>query len=127
MKDACITSGKNSLTHLGSEIVRFGANDIRVWAIIFNNLAYTSPIVKWYVQNIDFDITYKIEDIVTMLGESHSISTRENAVASLKETFKTSPIGVELGVGVCEMKGKVVKKVVRTAWKEPEPLVILYS
>ncbi|KJU83050.1 phosphoadenosine phosphosulfate reductase [Candidatus Magnetobacterium bavaricum] len=126
LREAEITSD-NVLTDLGKKVCTIGANDIRVWAIIFNNLAYNSPIIRWYAQNIEFDVTYKIKDIVAMLGQRHSISTRENAVASLKETFKTSPIGVELGVGVYEMKGRVVTTVVRTAWKEPEPLVILYS
>ncbi|MBF0554174.1 MAG: phosphoadenosine phosphosulfate reductase family protein [Nitrospirae bacterium] len=126
MKEAGITSS-NSITPLGSEIARFGAKDIRVWAIIFNNLVYSSTIVKWYVQNIDFGVEYKIVDIITMLGESHSISTRENAVMSLKETFKTSPIGIELGAGVYELKGKAIMAVTRTAWREPDPVVILYS
>ncbi|KWT75633.1 phosphoadenosine phosphosulfate reductase family protein [Candidatus Magnetominusculus xianensis] len=126
LKESGITSS-NSITPLGTEIVRLGANDIRGWAIIFNNLVYSSTIVRWYVQSIDFGIEYKIIDIITMLGDNHSISTRENAVMSLKETFKTSPIGIELGVGVYELKGKAIMAVTRTAWREPDPVVILYS
>jgi hypothetical protein len=48
-----------------------------------------------------------------------------NALKSLKETFKFSPIGTELGfLGNCEMKGKNVVSITRTCWHNTEALVI---
>ncbi|MBF0318624.1 MAG: phosphoadenosine phosphosulfate reductase family protein [Nitrospirae bacterium] len=126
LRESEVTSG-NSLTSFGKEISRFETNDIRLWAIIFNNLAYNSAIIRWYIQNIDMNTNYEIVSILALIGDKYSISTRENAVSSLKETFKASPIGIELGVGVYELKGKVVTAVTRTGWREPDPLVILYS
>jgi phosphoadenosine phosphosulfate reductase len=61
------------------------------------------------------------------MGEQYSLSVKNSALSSLKETFKTSPIGNELGAGICEMKGNQVLSVTRTTWHNPEPLAILYS
>jgi len=62
-----------------------------------------------------------------LLGEQYTDSVKSSALSSLKETLKASPIGTELGVGVCEMKGKTVVSITRTKWGNPEPLAILYS
>ncbi|HBQ28531.1 MAG TPA: hypothetical protein DD719_03845 [Desulfotomaculum sp.] len=118
---------KNSLTHLGIAIRKWGANDIKAWAIILNNLIYNSNIIKWYLQNTKLKITYSIEEISIMLGDDYSLSTKDNAIDSLKKTFRYSPIGTELGVGICELKGNSVVSITRTGWANPDPLVILYS
>ena len=53
--------------------------------------------------------------------------TINNALTSLKETFKSSPIGENLRQGICEMKGNQVISITRRIWENPERLVILYS
>ncbi len=126
LKEAEITKN-NSVSEFGKEIFRLDVNDIRTWALILNNLVYHSTIVKWYVQNVEFGFKYPIEDIITLLGEEHSVSTRENAITSMKETFKFSPIGIELGLGNYETKGKTILAVTRTGWDDPDAQVILYS
>jgi phosphoadenosine phosphosulfate reductase len=117
----------NALTPLGFELSKWGANDIKTWAIILNNLAYNSNIIRWYVQNTDLGVAYSINEIFNMLGYYYSSSTKDNAIDSLKKTFRYSPIGAELGVGVCEIKGNAVVSITRTGWANPDPLVILYS
>jgi len=119
---------KNNLFNDNAEaILKIGIDDIRIWAVILNNLIYNSVIMKWYVKNIQFDIKYDITTMITMLGDDLSISTRENALTSLKETFRYSPIGSELGAGICEIKGNSVKSITRSTWNNPDPVVILYS
>ena len=117
----------NSLTPFGVEIRKWGANDINTWAIILNNLAYNSNIIRWYIQNTELGVAYSMEEIFIMLGDDYSSSTKDNAIDSLKKTFRYSPIGTELGVGICEIKGNSVVSVTRKAWSNPSPLVILYS
>ena len=112
---------------LAAKVAALGVDDIRVWAVIVNNLAYNSPIMNWYVRTAEFNLPYSPNSIVALLGDGLSISTRENAVTSLKETFRYSPIGGELGLGVCEIKGNAVTSITRTGWPNPDPLVILYS
>ncbi len=117
----------NTLTPSGTVICEWGANDIKTWAIILNNLAYNSNIIKWYIQNTELGKAYSMEEIFIILGDNYSSSTKENGIKSLKETFRYSPIGTELGVGICEIKGNAVVSITRRPWANPEPLVILYS
>ena len=126
LREADITLN-NKLTDLGQEICRLGANDIRVWAVILNNLVYNSAIIRWYTQNVEFNMSYSISDILMLLGDDYKGSTKDNAIASMKETFKFSPIGIELGLGNYETKGKNIISVTRTGWSQPDALVILYS
>lgn len=126
LKEAELTSN-NMINDLSNKISFLRIEDIRVWAIIIINLSYNSPIINWYVKTIDFGVSYHPDNIVDLLGDGLSISTRKNAVTSLKETFNHSPIGEELGFGLCEMKGRSVVSITRTGWRDPAPLIILYS
>ena len=126
LKEAELTK-KNLFNNNAEAILKIGIDDIRIWAVILNNLIYNSVIMKWYVKNIKVDIKYDIKTMIIMLGDDLSISTRENALTSLKETFRYSPIGFDLGFGICEIKGNSVKFITRSTWNNPDPLVILYS
>ena len=126
LKEAELTIN-NMINDLSNKISFLGIEDIRVWAIIIINLSYNSPIINWYVKTIDFGVSYHPDNIVDLLGDGLSISTRKNAVTSLKETFRHSPIGEDLGFGLCEMKGRSIVSITRTGWRNPAPLIILYS
>jgi len=117
----------NTITEVGEEIKRIGINDVRSWAIIFNNFVYNSAIIKWYVNNISIGATQTKSDIKILFGEDYKPSTKDNAVNSLVNIFRYSPIGAEIGVGICEIKGNSVKSITRSIWNNPDPLVILYS
>lgn len=120
-----ITNGM--FNDLAGRISALGVDDTRVWAIIAINLVYNSPIMNWYVRTVEFNVPYSPNSIVALLGDALSISTRENAVTSLKETFRYSPIGRELGLGVCDVKGNAIVSITRIIWANPDPLIILYS
>ena len=60
-----------------------------------------------------------------MLGDDYAAKTRENAVASLLDTLKSSPVGDSLKQGLpIEYGGKT--KYLRTGWETPNPVSILY-
>jgi len=126
LKESGITED-NSITVLGRKLCSLGIESLSTWGIIFTNLSYSSPIIKWYTTNIKFHQEYMIDDLIIMLGDNYSITTKKNALTSLKETLKTSPIGTLLGQGECNMKGKAITSIIRLGWSNPEPLVILYS
>ena len=126
VKEAELTIN-NAYSPLAAELERVGIFDIKTWAIILINIAYNSTIVRWYSKNVDFGVVYTSKDLLNMLGDELSVSTRENAITSLKETFRYSPIGNELGVGICDISGNSVVSITREAWQSPDPLVILYS
>ncbi len=116
-----------SPTELYKEIHRLGSDNILVWAIIFVNLAYESPLINWYVKEISFGQLCDNSTFKILFGDVYTNTVKESAISSLKETIKASPIGKELGQGECIMKGKSVLSVTRGKWKSPESLAILYS
>lgn len=126
LREAEITE-KNTITQMGKSLKKLDVKNLNCWAIILINLAYNSAIINWYVFNVENNYTHTPNDLILMLGDDRSQSTRKNAITSLKETFKHSPIGSELGLGICEIKGKSVVSITRNGWANPDPLVILYS
>lgn len=126
LKEAGITNN-NSLTELGKCLSEFGSDSPTTWGVVYSNLCYSSPIVNWFVRNMEFGRTYLSADLQIILGDSYSATVKKNALSSLKETIRYSPIGWMLGQGKVETKGKQVISITRTGWQEPEPIVILYS
>ncbi|GAB6155781.1 hypothetical protein JCM17380_45320 [Desulfosporosinus burensis] len=126
LKESGITEN-NALTSFGEKLSLIGSSSSNTWASIFTNLAYESPIINWYVKNTEFFRAYRSDDLAILLGDTYSPTTKSNALSSLKETLRFSPIGWLLGQGECELKGKAVKSITRHGWSDPEPLAILYS
>lgn len=118
---------KNLLLEVVEKFISLGADNSKVWGYIFVNLAYNSNLIKLFVKNCDFNEPCDMNFLLEMFGSSHSDTTKKNALKALKATLRNSPIGEELGQGICEFKGNAVVSITRTAWQNPEPLVILYS
>ena len=104
-----------------------GAESLKLWGFFWINAAYNSVLINFFVKHIEFDSTFDNATFINLLGDSIQARTKANALASLKNILRASPIGEELGQGICEVKGKAVISITRTAWQNPEPLVILYS
>ena len=117
----------NNLTKLGERLKELGAGSEETWAVIFINLAYNSGLFNFYVKNSRFGCTLDSDDLMELFGDKYSPSTKDNAVRTLKETLRDSPIGEKLGAGVCSLKNNAVISVTRQVWKEPSPIVVLYS
>lgn len=111
------------VTALGEALIKFGPYNPFTWAVIWSNLAYNSTICKWYDINVDIGRTYEKCDLVTMLGDSYSQTTRGNAVGSLLETFRQSPIGASLGQGLPMDKLSYL----RDGWTTPDAVALLYT
>lgn len=128
LREAGITKD-NKITILGEKLSRYGGRSPITWAAVWTNLGYNSTIVKWYVTSVGWGGVYTKDALIEMLGDDYSKSTRENAVSSLVELLRHSPLGDELGFGRIEMIGKTnrVKSIAKTGWKQPEPISVLYS
>lgn len=109
------------------KISSLGAESLKLWGMFWVNLAYNSPLVNLFIKKTGFNFGYDNDFLMNMFGSSLSERTRQNSLNSLKDLLRSSPIGEGLGQGICEMKGRQVISITRTAWKNPEPLVILYS
>ena len=65
-----------------------------------DKLAYNSIISKWYMLYASSGEIYEKNDLIFLLGDDYSKSTRDNAVTALLETFRHSPIGTVLKQGI---------------------------
>lgn len=115
-----------TLTELCEQLRPLNAGNPLVWAIIWTNLAYSSIITKWYMLHTEMGETYRKADLVFMLGDDYSPSTRDNAVTALFETFRHSPIGAVLKQGIPIEDGASFK-FIRQGWDTPESTAILYA
>ena len=109
------------------KLVSLGAESLKLWGMFWTNAAYNSTLIKFFVKKVEFNLLVDMETLIELLGDSIQARTKKNALASLKNILRASPIGEELGQGICEVKGNAVVSIMRTAWQNPEPLVILYS
>lgn len=113
-------------TVLFEKIKSLGAGNPLTWAIIWINLAYNSIIVKWYMLNTSAGEIYDKSDLIFMLGDDYSKSTRDNAVNALFETFRHSPIGTVLKQGIPIPSGNSYK-FSKQGWNTPDAVAILYA
>ena len=113
-------------TPLFEKIQPLGAGNPLTWAIIWINLAYNSIIVKWYMLNAPAGEIYDKNDLVFLLGDDYSKSTRDNAVTALLETFRHSPIGTVLKQGIPIPSGNSFK-FSKQGWNTPDAVAILYA
>ena len=110
-----------------NRLVLLGYDSVRLWGFFWVNAAYNSPLVEIFVRNVGFDSPVDTGNIKELMSNTYRERTKRNALTALLNTFRQSPIGNELGQGICELKGNSVISITRTTWSNPEPLVILYS
>lgn len=113
-------------TPLFDKIQPLGAGNPLTWAVIWTNLAYNSIISKWYMLNAPAGEIYEKNDLIFLLGDDYSKSTRDNAVTALLETFRHSPIGTVLKQGIPIPNGNSFK-FSKQGWNTPDAVAILYA
>lgn len=122
---------KNKFTSFGEKIDSIGIETTTAWALMLCNLSYTAEF-NWWIKNTLFSYSYTPEAIFAMLDDSMSKNSRDHIVAAYRNIFiSITPLGNEIGTGVCdyEIKGgkRKLNSIVRYPWSTPDPLVILYS
>lgn len=130
LNDSEITA-KGKITKFGAIIDKIGIDEVQAWALILCNLAYTSEF-NWWIKNINFAQTYTPEIIYSMLDDNMSKNSRAHIVSAYKNIFiSIGQIGNEIGMGLCAYELKNERRfwnhVLRSSWKTPDPIVILYS
>lgn len=74
-----------------------------VWEIIFINLTENSEIAKWYFSEVEYGRNYTKQELEIMIQDSYpdlKDRTLKNPLNSLLNTFKESPLGSDVPVGV---------------------------
>ena len=115
------------VTELGEKLCLFGPYNPFTWAVIWANLAYNSVITKWYCLNAEIGATYEKGDLVSMIGEAYTKSSRDNAITALTETLRQSPIGSALQQGIPLELTKSTYSYLRAGWETPHAVALLYA
>lgn len=115
------------ITNLGYKLISFGPYNPFTWAIIWANLAYNSVISKWYCLNAEIGATYEKSDLVLMIGEEYTKSSRDNAITALTEMLRQSPIGSALQQGIPIELTKNTYSYLRAGWEMPHAVALLYA
>lgn len=83
-----------------------------IWELIFIGLCENSEICSWYHSSIGFNHRYSREELDIILQDSYpdlKDRTLRNPLNSLLNTFKESPLGTSISVGViCKEHNKVI-------------------
>lgn len=130
LKDAGIINNKGKaldITPLGDKLKHFGPYNPFTWAIIWANLSYESVICKWYCKFTEIGSSYEKGDLVILIGDNYTKSTRDNAVTALLETLRFSPIGSSLQQGIPIPKSASTFSYLRDGWDTPDAVALLYS
>lgn len=115
------------LSNLGAQLKRLGARSLLTWAVIWTNLSRNSKVVAWYVENVPWNKPVEKKALIDLISQGSPKRTEVNAIGALVGTFRDTPIGDQLGVGVSHTRGKIVTHIEKIAWRQPEHLAVLYS
>lgn len=100
LKDAEIIDDKGVLTPFGILCKKINKDShTLLWELIYINLVYNSPMMKWYVSTTPFNTDFTRKELDGLAIEHFHISFMEStityAVQALMQSFKYSPIGDE--------------------------------
>ncbi len=98
------------------------------WNLIWSSICNSSPLIKWFVSNVQFEQYVDAEWIhEKLMPNVQSESVRKGAIQSLINTFKNSPLGTgDSPLVELTQKGNRVLGLKRIP-KNIDPLAVLYS
>lgn len=113
LKDAEIMKqGERVISEAGLIMAKaYNTNPLVVWEIIWINLCSNTDICTWYINAVDFTRPYSKDEINASFDEEFSeylATVRENSMKAFQNTFKESPLGSEVPVGVLSKTGNKV-------------------
>ena len=116
----------NHISKLGLYLAQ-NCNEQTIWEIVWLNLSIGSNLVSWYIENTEWNTWYEKGELLDLLPEKYSISTKNNAILALTNTFRDSPIG-KMGVGEVETdkSGRRIKRVYRRCMSAITTETLLY-
>ena len=100
------------------------------WLVIWNNMYYNSAVVNWYLNKVPWGKITDKKELKEKMGldyPEYSKGTISNPIDAMVNTFDNSPLGKELGIGVLEKKGRMIKSIHKMGVNEINPHVVAYS
>ncbi len=131
LRDAELLDSKDKkLSYLAEKLETTFSNEENVfWEIVWINLCINSEICNWFSSNVKYNLLYSREEIGILLENSFpnaTINVRDNVLKALLNTFKESPLGDPLRVGVVIKEGNKTS-VIRRPHNELSLVAAAYS
>lgn len=131
LRDAELLDSKDKkLSYLAEKLETTFSNEENVfWEIVWTNLCINSEICNWFSSNVKYNLLYSREEIGILLENSFpnaTINVRDNVLKALLNTFKESPLGDPLRVGVVIKEGNKTS-VIRRPHNELSLVAAAYS
>lgn len=101
----------------------------KIWEIIWINLTEKSEICSWFAANVEFNRTFQKVELEILLKDTYpdySPTTLSNALGALLNTFKESPLGKAVSVGVLTQVDKK-PALLRQPYNNISPVAVAYS
>lgn len=99
-----LNSEDKNISEVGKLLCEHFVDDPKaIWEIIFINLTENSEIAKWYFSEVEFGRNYTKQELEIMIQDSYpdlKDRTLKNPLNSLLNTFKESPLGSDVPVGM---------------------------
>lgn len=107
-----LQKGTEKISEMGSLFAKTYQNkSIPIWEIIWINLCNDSELFDWYINNFEYGKPHSRTDMDSLLGYTfpqYTSAVRENAMKAFQNTFKESPLGNKIPVGVLSKEGNKV-------------------
>lgn len=107
-----LQKGTETITETGKTFANiYQSKTICVWEIIWINLCNNSELFGWYINNFEQGKSYSRTDMDSLLGDSfpqYTSAVRDNAMKAFQNTFKESPLGSTISVGLLSKEGNKV-------------------
>ncbi|MBR0038056.1 MAG: phosphoadenosine phosphosulfate reductase family protein [Bacteroidales bacterium] len=104
--------GTDSITEIGKLFAKKYLNgSIRIWEVVWINLCNDSELFAWYINNFGYGRSYSRNEMDSLLGDTfpqYTSAIRDNAMKAFQNTFKESPLGSTIPVGVLKKEGNKV-------------------
>jgi len=131
LRDAEIMNNTDKKTSVLGNVLaqRYADSPIKVWEIIWINLAINSDPCKWFTEKIEFGKVYERVELEILLQETFTNSatvTLKVALTALINTFKESPLDKEMKIAeLLKSAGKT--DIIRQPYNDISPVAVAYS
>lgn len=107
-----LQKGTEQISEMGCLFAKNYQNkSMHIWEIIWINLCNDSELFDWYINNFEYGKSHSRTDMDSLLGDTfpqYTPAVRENAMKAFQNTFKESPLGNTIPVGVISKEGNKV-------------------
>lgn len=116
---------KNKTTAFYELVVKVGADSTTAWGLIYIQLAYGNPQIRWYVDNMDIGEAWSKESIEDRLMAGDVSAKDARSITKAFKRLCEIPLGTALSFGYAT--GKSVDSLARTKCNMDDDRVLLYA